>query len=163
MSHRLLPFRKFPALPPDMPSSVARYLGDLAKFLSDDIRRTFEQVMTHDEQRVATELAALSGATGTWTAAIPAKSLVLAVTARVVTLITGATSFKIGDGTDVDRWGAAIAVAAGTLSGIADFTIASPVYYAVATNIVLTANVSNFTAGAVRLAVYYTTFDPPVA
>lgn len=163
MSNRLLPFRKLPAVPSGITPQLADYLNSLSKLLADDIRRTYAQVTTHDMRRDATELAGLSGATATWTAAIPAGSLFLGVTSRVTTLITGATSFKIGDGSDVDRWGATVAVAAGTTSGIPEFTITSPVYYAAATNIVLTANGSNFTAGAVRLAVYYTLLDPPVA
>lgn len=102
-----------------------------------------------------TLLSALSGATVTATNLIPAGSLVLGVTARVTTAIGGATSFEIGDGTDVDRWGTAIAVAAGTTTDIANFTIASPVNYTAANNVVLTANGSNFTSGAVRLTVHY--------
>ena len=105
--------------------------------------------------RATTLLSALSGATVTATNLIPAGSLVLGVTARVTTLITGATSFEIGDGVDADRWGTTIAVAANTTTDIANFTIASPVYYTAANNVVLTANGSNFTAGAVRLTVHY--------
>jgi hypothetical protein len=75
----------------------------------------------------------------------------------VTTTITGATSFDIGDGTDVDRWGAAIALTSGTTTSLANITISNPVYYAAATNVVLTANGANFTAGAVRLTVHYLT------
>ena len=101
-----------------------------------------------------------SGATCTAANLIPAGSLVLGVDTRVTTLITGATSYSIGDGTDADRWGAGIAVAAGTTSGIANFTIASPVYYAAATSIVLTAAGSDFTAGVIRITVHYISITP---
>lgn len=107
-----------------------------------------------DDRTIGTLLSALSGATATATNLIPAGTLVLGVTVRVTTLIEGATSFDIGDGSDVDRWGASIAVAANTTTSIADFTIASPIYYAAATSVVLTANGSNFTAGAVRVILH---------
>lgn len=120
---------------------------------------TLSKVGANGQQTTITHattlLSALSGATVTATNLIPAGSLVLGVTARVTTLITGATSFEIGDGTDVDRWGTAVAVAANTTTDIANFTIASPVNYTAANNVVLTANGSNFTAGAVRLTVHY--------
>lgn len=96
-----------------------------------------------------------SGSTVTATNLIPAGSMVVGVTTRVTTLMTGATSYSIGDGTDADRWGATISPALNTTSGIADFTIASPVYYAAATSVVLTAAGSDFTAGVVRITVHY--------
>lgn len=104
---------------------------------------------------VSALLSALEGATVEAEDLIPAGSLVLGVTTRVTTVITGATSYSVGDGTDADRWGATIAVTAGTTSGLADITIASPVYYAAATSVVLTAAGSDFTAGAVRVTVHY--------
>ena len=82
----------------------------------------------------------------------------LGVTVRVTTLIEGATSFEVGDGTDPDRWGTAIAVAATTTTTGTAFTITSVPFYAAATSVVLTANVSNFTAGAVRVSVHYMAF-----
>jgi hypothetical protein len=98
----------------------------------------------------------LSGATKVSTAdLIPAGSLVLGVTVKVVTTITGATTFTIGDGTDADKWGATIALAAGTKTSIIDFTTTTPTYYAAATKITLTATGSNFTAGAVTITVHY--------
>jgi hypothetical protein len=100
-------------------------------------------------------LSALSGATATATGIIPAGAVVLGVTTRVVTLVTGATSYAIGDGSDADRWGTGIAVAKDTVSGNADCTITSIPVYAAATNVVLTAGGSNFTAGAIRVTVHY--------
>ncbi len=116
-----------------------------------------------DAEAYATSAALSSGATYTFTNLIPAGTLVWGVTCRVTTLITGATSFEVGDGTDADRWGHLIAVAANTTTSIADFTIASPVYYAAATSVVLTANVSDFTAGVVKAIVHYMKLRIPVA
>lgn len=96
-----------------------------------------------------------SGATCTAANLIPAGSMVVGVSVRVTTLITGATSISIGDGTDADRWGTGIAVAAGTTTTLANTTIASPVFYTAATGVVLTAAGSDFTAGVIRVTVHY--------
>lgn len=98
---------------------------------------------------------ALSGASYTFTGSLPAGSLIIGVTCRVTTAITGATSFAVGDGTDVDRWGAAIAVTLGTTSTLADCTVTTPPIYATAGAVVLTAGGSNFTGGVVRLTTHY--------
>ncbi len=106
-------------------------------------------------QTVEVLKSALSGATVTATNLIPAGCFLIGVTIRVTTLITGATSFKIGDGSDDNRWGDTIAVAAGTTTTIADFTAAGYGQFTSANNVVLTANGSNFTAGAVRITADY--------
>lgn len=106
-------------------------------------------------ETASTNLTGLSGATATATNLIPAGSIVFGVTVRVTTGITGATTFDIGDGTDVDRWGAARPIAAGTTTTAANFTITSVPIYASATSVVLTANGSNFTAGDVRVTVHF--------
>lgn len=102
-----------------------------------------------------------SGATVTATALIPAGSYVLGVTARVTTLMTGATSFSIGDGTDADAWGTGILPALNTTTSSANFNITAPAFYAAATNVVLTSADGDFTAGAVRLAVHYMQLTGP--
>lgn len=83
------------------------------------------------------------------TTAIPANSLVLGMTCKVTTVLAGAglTTFSIGDGTDADRWGTGIAIAAGTTVNLGATTIASPVYYSSATSIVLTAAAGVFSTG----------------
>lgn len=107
-----------------------------------------------------TALTGLSGATATATSLIPAGSLVLGVSCRVTTAITGATTFDVGDGSDVDAFGAAIAIALDTTTDLTDSTITAAPIYASATNVVLTANGSNFTGGAVRVTVHYMTITP---
>lgn len=108
-----------------------------------------------------------SSAAGTLTASnlIPAGALNVMVTARVTTAFgvsTGLTSFKIGDGTDDDRWGAAAGITSGATS--ATFTITSMPCYAAATDVVLTANGGNFDAtGAVRLTVHYDQVSAPTS
>jgi hypothetical protein len=105
--------------------------------------------------RTATALLSDVSTDATADSLIPAGAVVVGVTARVTTLITGATSFDIGDGTDVDAFGAGIAVAAGTTANNTDWTIGTAPVYASATNVVLTPNGGAFSAGAVRLTVHY--------
>lgn len=95
-----------------------------------------------------------SGATSSASNLIPDGALVIGVTCRVTTAITGATSFTVGDGTDVDKWGTGVAIAAGTKTSSADFTAIVSSYQS-ATSVVLTATGSNFTAGAVLVTVHY--------
>jgi len=108
--------------------------------------------------QASAQSAALSGATHTFTNLIPAGALVLGVTTRVTTAVTGATTFDVGDGTDVDRWANATAITLDSTTDGTDFTIQSPQYYQAATSVVLTANGSNFTGGVVRATVHYISF-----
>lgn len=100
---------------------------------------------------VTAEITGMSGATATASNLIPTNSQVYGCLARVTTEITGATSFDIGDGSDVDRWGAGIALTAGTTTNQLSFTANPAGWNQTATSVVLTANGSSFTAGAVRI------------
>lgn len=106
-----------------------------------------------------TLLSGMSGTTATATGLIPANCILIGVTARVVTAITGATTFDIGDGSTADRFGDDVAIAAGTTSA----NCIAPALIAAATDVVLTRNGSDFTAGAVRVTAYYMTLVPPTA
>tara|TARA_R100001244_G_scaffold25113_2_gene25462 strand:+ start:114554 stop:115786 length:1233 start_codon:yes stop_codon:yes gene_type:complete len=113
-------------------------------------------------QHTETLLSGLTGATVTATSLIPAGALVLGVSARVTTTITGATTFDVGDGADVDRWGTAIVLTAATLVQPADYTDNTVVWQgSAAGDVVLTANGSNFTAGAIRVVVTYMSLTAP--
>ena len=102
-----------------------------------------------------------------WSSPIPMNSIVFGVTCRVITTITGSglTGFSIGDGSDVDRWGANIALAAGTITGIANFTILPTIAtYGAATNVVLTpVGGANFETGAIKLVVHFLQIIAPSA
>lgn len=117
----------------------------------------------HSIETATEELTGLTGASVTTTALIPAGAMILGVATRVTTTITGATTFDVGDGTDVDAFGAAIALAAGTTTDLTDYTITAPPVNTAATEVVLTANGSNFTAGAVRIVVWYTVLTAPTS
>jgi len=108
-----------------------------------------------------TELTGMSGATVTATNLIPAGAFIYGVLIRVTTTITGASAFTIGDGSDVDRWGTGIALAAGTTTDVTDFTAAGFGQFSGANDVVLTATTANFTAGSVRLVVHYIDLTPP--
>ena len=103
---------------------------------------------------------ALSGATYTSTIAIPAYAVLIGVTTRVNTAITGATSYSVGDGSDVDLWGAAIPVAINSESRTANFTaVAATGAAATSRTVTLTANGSNFTGGVVEICLHYLTTE----
>lgn len=103
---------------------------------------------------VSNELVDLSlGAT--WAGAVPAGAIVTGLTARVTSAVTGATTFDIGDGSDVDRWGAAIAPTITTTTNSSDWTDTAIKADTAAKDIVLTPNGGAFTGGNVRLTVHY--------
>ena len=97
----------------------------------------------------------MSGATITLTNIIPAGAVVVGVTCKVTTAITGATSFQLGTAADPDRFGAAIAITLGATSDNQNWTSGTIECFPSATSLVLTANGSNFTGGAVYVSVQY--------
>lgn len=108
----------------------------------------------------STTVNAATAATITATNLIPAGSLVIGVSTRVTTTFdnsSGLTTFSIGDGTDADRWGAAIARTSGTTTTLANATITSAPIYAAATSVVMTADAGTFNvaAGVIRVTVHY--------
>jgi hypothetical protein len=101
-------------------------------------------------------LSALSGASATTTGTlIPDGAVVVGVTTRVATAITGATGYQVGDGTDADRWGDINAIALNTTSDNRDWTAGTIECFTSGGEVTLTANGSNFTAGAVEICVFY--------
>lgn len=105
------------------------------------------------------ELTSLSGATVTSSAAFPNQSLMLSVSLRVTTSITGATSFDCGDSGSTSRFGGSLGISAGTTN---QGTIGPTGNYA-STPVVLTANGGNFTGGDVRIALHYLEFIAPTS
>lgn len=101
------------------------------------------------------ELTGLTGASVSTTNLVPAGARLLYVTARVTTTVTGATSFNVGDATWADRWGSAIALAAGTTVDHTDATRDPESWDSAAQDVVLTAVGPNFTGGAVRVVAFY--------
>ena len=101
-------------------------------------------------------LSALAGASVTTANLIPAGSIVLGITVRVETTITGPATFSIGDGVDVDRWGTGILVAAGTRTDITDYTSTNFTYnLAGNADVTITSDGVDFTGGDIRVVCHY--------
>lgn len=103
-------------------------------------------------------LTGMTGATMTATSLIPADTLLLGVTTRIITDITGPTSIDIGYGSggNLHAFGNNVAnLTTDSTTNIADFAQTSPHYFGAATNVIVTANGGNFTAGAMRLTAHY--------
>ncbi len=104
-------------------------------------------------------LAGLSGASVTSTIAIPDRAIVLAVSTRTVTAITGATSYDCGISGESAKFGGALGVAAGSTN----IGVIGPQAFYASTPIALTANGGNFTGGDVRVAIQYLLPTAPAA
>lgn len=97
------------------------------------------------------EITGLSGATVDSTIEIPNGAIVFNVSERVTTAITGATSFSVGTASEPSKFGSGLGIGlGGTNVGV----IGPTAFYA-DTAIRLTAAGSDFTAGAVRIAIHY--------
>ena len=104
-------------------------------------------------------LAGLSGASVTSTITIPDRAIVLAVSTRTVTTVTGATSYDCGIAGTPAKFGGSLGVAAGSTN----VGVIGPQAFYAATPIVLTANGGNFTGGDVRIAIQYLLPTAPAA
>jgi hypothetical protein len=102
-------------------------------------------------------LSGLSGVSVASTIEIPDRSIVLGVSTRVVTAITGAASFDCGVAGETEKFGVALGVAAGS----ANVGVIGPQAFSADTPIVLTAQGGSFTSGAVRIAIHHLTLGAP--
>ena len=105
---------------------------------------------------------ALAGTSDT-AAIIPANALVLGVSLRVTTEITGCTTLDVGVAGATTRYGTGIALVAGTTNASAGTT--NPTVYGAATAIRFTAVGwgASFTAGVIRVVVHYISLTPPTS
>jgi hypothetical protein len=101
-----------------------------------------------------------AGVTSATVAFIPDKAVVLGVTARVTTDITGASGWSLGVSGSPDRYGTGFGVA---LNAFAHGVTGSPLAYFGGSPLLLTAEGSAFTGGAVRIAAHYFDLTPPRA
>jgi hypothetical protein len=87
---------------------------------------------------------------------IPAGSFVVGITGRVETTFGGAVvSMNIGDGSDADRWGAAVATAGDTTWDLSDATAAAGGWFTTATSVVFTGDVAFEASGSLDVIVHY--------
>lgn len=96
------------------------------------------------------ELITLSGATTNSTVQIPDGAIVLAVSNRVVTAITGAGSYDCGDATNATRFGGSL----GGSVGATNRGLIGPMPYYANTPVLYTAQGGNFTGGQVRMTIH---------
>ena len=96
-------------------------------------------------------LSGLSGASVTSTMTIPNRAIVLGVSTRTVTAITGASSYDCGLAGETSKFGGSLGVAQGSTN----VGVIGPQAFYSPTPIVLTANGGSFTGGAVRIAIHY--------
>ena len=107
-----------------------------------------------------------SGADYTFTDMIPAGVILLAVVARVTKAVTGPTSWMLGVTGDTDLWGATNAntvntVVKGTVTATAT---AYAKYNAAALSVIVTrGSASDFTAGNIRVTVFYIDVTGPTS
>lgn len=103
--------------------------------------------------------ATLSGAVTVSAVVLPARSIVLAVSCRTVTAITGAPSYGCGISGEPTKFGGGLGVSAGAVN----VGVVGPTALYADTPVRLTATSGSFTAGAVRIAAHLLLFDPPAA
>lgn len=101
-------------------------------------------------------LVTLSGASTNASLQIPANCIVLAVGARVITAITGVTSYEVGVAGNVSQFGSVLSIAPGS----ANFGLIGPTAFYVATTLTITAAGGTFTGGQVRLSISYMLANP---
>jgi len=111
--------------------------------------------------RAAVAVATPSGATATATNLIPNGAIVLGVTTRVITAVTGPAGFDVGDGVDVDRWGNSLATGLNQTSASVDFTSSTLQIFTAANDVVITSDGVDFTGGSIRVIVHYITLSAP--
>lgn len=102
-------------------------------------------------------LSGLSGASRTSTIQIPDRAIVLGVSTRTTTAITGAASYDCGIAGEASKFGGSLGIAAGS----SNVGVIGPQAFYAPTPIVLTANGGSFTGGAVRIAIHYLTCSAP--
>ena len=104
-------------------------------------------------------LVTLSGSSTNASLQIPANCIVLAVGARVVTAITGATSYQVGVAGNLSQFGSLLSIAAGSTN----YGLIGPTAFYSATTLTVTAVGSAFTGGQVRLSISYMLANPSAA
>ena len=108
-------------------------------------------------RKFVTTTITLSGATTAATSLVPAGSIEYGCVARVLTTITGATTWTFGDGTTAAKYGTGLLLPAGTVSSSADWVAftsvatAVPFYRKTAMSPTLTGTGGSFTGGVVRV------------
>lgn len=96
-------------------------------------------------------LSGLAGATVDSTIAIPDRAIVLGVSTRTVTAVTGAVSYDCGIAGEPAKFGGSL----GPAQGSTNAGVIGPTAFYAPTPVRLTANGGEFAGGAVRIALHY--------
>ena len=111
------------------------------------------------QAQIIEQTVTLSGASTNASVPIPANCIVLAVGARVLTTITGATSYEVGVAGNLSQFGSALSTAAGSTN----YGLIGPTAFYTATTLTITATGGSFSAGQVRLSISYLLANPSAA
>jgi hypothetical protein len=111
------------------------------------------------QMQVLEQTVTLSGASTNASVPIPANCIVLAVGARVLTTITGATSYEIGVSGNFSQFGSLLSISAGS----SNFGLIGPTAFYTNTTIIITAAGGSFTGGQVRLSISILFANPSAA
>ena len=90
---------------------------------------------------------------------IPNRAIVLGVASRTTLAITGATSYAVGTAANTTQFGDLL----GTALGSTNIGVIGPTGFYADTKVRVTANGGSFTAGKVRLVVYFVEMSAPTA
>jgi Major tropism determinant N-terminal domain len=104
-------------------------------------------------------LVTLSGASTNASVQIPANCIVLSVGARVVTAITGATSYEVGVSGNLSQFGSGLSISTGSTN----YGLVGPTAFYSATTLTITATGGSFSGGQVRLSIAYMLANPSAA
>ena len=109
--------------------------------------------------QVIEQTVTLSGASTNASVPIPANCIVLAVGARVLTAITGATSYEVGVSGNLSQFGSGLAITANSQN----FGLIGPTAFYTATTITITSTGGSFASGQVRLSISMILANPSAA
>jgi hypothetical protein len=99
----------------------------------------------------------LAGASVASTIVIPARAILLGVSTRTVTAITGAASYDCGTAGESNKFGGSLGIDAGSTN----LGVIGPTAFYSDTPVRLTANGGDFTGGSVRIGIHYLTIGVP--
>ncbi|MGE3144762.1 MAG: DUF2793 domain-containing protein [Pseudorhodoplanes sp.] len=88
---------------------------------------------------------------------IPQRAIVLGVAARTTEAVTGASSYDVGIGGEASKFGGSLGIALGSTN----IGVIGPTAFYADTRVRVSANGSDFTAGKVRLIVYFVEMTAP--
>ncbi|MBD8894045.1 DUF2793 domain-containing protein [Roseibium litorale] len=105
------------------------------------------------QSRIVTveEELSLTGASVSSSIVIPDRAICFGVSTRTTEAITGATSYNCGISGEASKFGGALGIAAGSTNA----GVIGPQAFYIDTTITITANMSSFTGGKVRIALHY--------